>query len=451
MRKSATRHGTTIVSKLILLCDMLVVWGAAYAAAYWRFGDPSLHNSYATLVLATSLIMAGVSSAVYQSFRGGSWWAVFARAKLCWFAVSVLLMAWLVFSKSASDYSRLFIGTWMGIMLIGLLIERSSFMLVLRWLSKKGYRTRDVLLVGTGPMSAALSDRARLSAWSGYRISQIVNPHALEQVEDLADHYDFDEVWINLAAHDTELIPKVLHALRHSAADIRVVPDMLTYRIINHGITFIMGVPMLDISASSLGGINKIVKLVEDYILAMLILLLISPIMIAISIAVKATSPGPVFFKQRRHGWNGEEITVYKFRSMKVHQESDGHVSQATKGDSRITPLGAFLRRTSLDELPQFINVLQGRMSIVGPRPHAVEHNHHYKELIPRYMLRHKMKPGITGWAQVNGLRGETDTLDKMEARVDYDLHYLEHWSLFLDLKIVFFTIFKGFINKNAY
>lgn len=430
---------------------MLVVWIAAYGAAHWRFGGASLDNQYATLVLATSLIMAGVSSAVYQSFRGGSWLAVLARVKICWFTVSVLLMAWLVFSKTADDYSRVFIASWMGLILLGLLIERSLFMILLRYLSKKGYRTRDVLLVGTGPMSKALSDRVRLSAWSGYRIHQIVDAHELGQVEDLADHYDFDEVWINLAMQDTELIPKVLHALRHSAADIRVVPDMLTYRIINHGITFIMGVPMLDISASSLGGINKIVKLIEDYVLASLILLLISPIMIGIAIAVKVTSPGPVFFKQRRHGWGGEEITVYKFRSMKVHQENDGQVSQATKGDSRITPLGAFLRRTSLDELPQFINVLQGRMSIVGPRPHAVQHNHHYKELIPRYMLRHKMKPGITGWAQVNGLRGETDTLDKMEARVDYDLHYLEHWSLFLDLKIVFFTIFKGFINKNAY
>lgn len=141
---------------------------------------------------------------------------------------------------------------------------------------------------------------------------------------------------------------------------------------------------------------------------------------------------------------------VYKFRSMTVHQEHD-KVTQATKNDARITPIGAFLRRTSLDELPQFINVLQGRMSIVGPRPHAVQHNHYYKDLIPNYMLRHKMKPGITGWAQVNGLRGETDTIDKMKWRVEYDLHYLEHWSIWLDLRIVLLTVFKGFVHKNAY
>jgi len=193
------------------------------------------------------------------------------------------------------------------------------------------------------------------------------------------------------------------------------------------------------------------VKWFEDRIVASLILVLISPILLGVALAVKFTSKGPIIFKQKRHGWNGEEIEVYKFRSMYVHDESKGHVTQAKKGDSRITPLGAFLRRSSLDELPQFVNVLQGRMSIVGPRPHAVAHNMQYRELIPRYMLRHKVKPGITGWAQVNGLRGETDTVEKMEARVQADLFYIENWSLWFDLRIIFLTVFKGFFNTNAY
>lgn len=451
MRANATRNGSPLLSTLILLLDILAVWLSAFAAAQWRFGSEDLDGNYATLVLATSLMVAGCSSAVYKSFRGGSWLAVLGRVKLTWLVACGLLVAWLFFSKSADDYSRLFIGTWMVFMLLSLVLERSLVLLGMRWLSKKGYNTKDVLLVGTGPMSADLSKRVQRSAWSGYQISQIIDAHSLQEVEELAANNDFDEVWINLAANDTVLIPKVLHALRFSAADIRVVPDMLTYKIMNHGITFIMGVPMLDISASSLGGTNKLVKRIEDYLLASIILILISPLLVCIAIAVKLTSPGPVFFRQRRHGWNGEEIKVYKFRSMKVHQESKETITQAQKNDARFTAIGPFLRSTSLDELPQFINVLQGRMSIVGPRPHAVQHNHHYKELIPRYMLRHKMKPGITGWAQINGLRGETDTLDKMEARVDYDLHYLENWSLFLDLKIVFLTVFKGFINKNAY
>lgn len=451
MRANATRNGSQLLSTLIIALDILVVWMCAFTAAKWRFGAMDLDGPYLTLVLATSLMLAGTSSAVYKSFRGGSWLAMLGRINLIWLVACGLLVAWLFFSKSASDYSRLFMGTWMLLMLLGLILERSLVLLGMRWLSKKGYNTKDVLLVGTGPMSADLKKRAQHSSWSGYKVSQVVNAHALGLVEDLAEKYDFDEVWINLAAHDAELIPKVLFALRNSAADIRLIPDMLTYRIMNHGITFIMGVPMLDISASSLGGVNKLVKIAEDYLLASIILLLISPVLAVIALAVKQTSPGPVFFKQRRHGWNGEEIVVYKFRSMQMHQEASGNVTQAKKGDRRLTSIGAFLRRTSLDELPQFINVLQGRMSIVGPRPHALQHNHHYKELIPHYMLRHKMKPGITGWAQINGLRGETDTLGKMEARVNFDLHYLENWSLYLDLKIVFLTIFKGFINKNAY
>ncbi|MCW8886176.1 MAG: exopolysaccharide biosynthesis polyprenyl glycosylphosphotransferase, partial [Motiliproteus sp.] len=177
---------------------------------------------------------------------------------------------------------------------------------------------------------------------------------------------------------------------------------------------------------------------------------LISPLLLVIYLAIRSTSKGPAIFKQRRYGISGEEIKVYKFRSMTV-QDDGVEVKQASKGDFRITPIGAFLRRTSLDELPQFFNVLQGRMSIVGPRPHAVAHNEQYRTLIGGYMKRHLVKPGITGWAQVNGWRGETDTLNKMEKRVEYDLYYIENWSLWFDLKIILLTVFKGFVHKNAY
>ena len=179
-------------------------------------------------------------------------------------------------------------------------------------------------------------------------------------------------------------------------------------------------------------GFNRVVKEVEDRVLASLILLLISPIFLFIAIGVKLWSSGPVFFKQRRNGWGGKPIHVLKFRSMVVHHEATGTVTQASKQDARITPFGVFLRRTSLDELPQFINVLQGRMSVVGPRPHALAHNNEYVRQIPRYALRHKVKPGVTGWAQICGYRGETDTIDKMEGRVRHDIFYLENWSVWL-------------------
>jgi putative colanic acid biosynthesis UDP-glucose lipid carrier transferase len=189
---------------------------------------------------------------------------------------------------------------------------------------------------------------------------------------------------------------------------------------------------------------------VEDLALATIILVLTSPLLCWIAIKVKWSSPGPVIFKQKRYGINGKEIKVYKFRSMTT-QDDGSIIKQATKGDSRVTPFGAFIRRTSLDELPQFINVLQGKMSIVGPRPHAIAHNEQYRKLVPKYMQRHLVKPGITGWAQINGWRGETDTLEKMEKRVEFDLHYINNWSLWFDLRIIFLTIFKGFVDKNAY
>ena len=188
----------------------------------------------------------------------------------------------------------------------------------------------------------------------------------------------------------------------------------------------------------------------EDIVLSTIILTLITPIMLIVAFAIKLTSPGPVLFKQTRYGADGDEIKVWKFRSMTT-QDNGEHIQQATKGDPRITPFGAFMRKTSLDELPQFFNALSGSMSIVGPRPHAVAHNEEYREKIQGYMLRHKVKPGITGLAQINGFRGETDTLDKMEGRVHYDLKYIQTWSIGLDLKIIFLTIFKGFVNKNAY
>ena len=208
--------------------------------------------------------------------------------------------------------------------------------------------------------------------------------------------------------------------------------------------------PVIAVCETPFQGSSGILKRASDVLLASLILFSVIPLMIVIAIAVKLTSPGPVIFKQRRYGLNGEPIIIYKFRSMTVCEDGD-HVTQAKRNDSRITRIGAFLRRTSLDELPQFVNVLQGRMSIVGPRPHATAHNELYRTQIKGYMLRHIVKPGITGLAQVSGCRGETDTLDKMEMRIQYDLEYLRTWSLWLDLKIILRTFKVAFFTHDAY
>jgi putative colanic acid biosynthesis UDP-glucose lipid carrier transferase len=212
----------------------------------------------------------------------------------------------------------------------------------------------------------------------------------------------------------------------------------------------INGVPVIPLWEIPFSEIQYFLKRTVDIIVGSLALAMLSPIMIVIAIAIKLDSPGPVLFKQRRYGFNGQEILVYKFRSMTVAENEDT-VKQAQKNDPRVTKVGAVLRRTSLDELPQFINVLQGRMSIVGPRPHAVAHNEHYRRLISGYMLRHKVKPGITGWAQVHGFRGETDTIDKMKKRIEYDLDYMKRWSLSLDFEIILRTFLVWFQGTNAY
>jgi putative colanic acid biosynthesis UDP-glucose lipid carrier transferase len=245
-------------------------------------------------------------------------------------------------------------------------------------------------------------------------------------------------------------ILELLKSVQGTTASIFFVPDVFGISIIQGRLQDMNGVPVVGICETPFTGTNELVKRVSDLVLASLIVALISPLLLAIAVGVKLSSPGPVIFRQRRNGLDGGEIWVYKFRSM-LTQDNGTVVAQATKDDARVTPFGAFLRRTSLDELPQFFNVLQGRMSIVGPRPHAVAHNEMYRELIRAYMVRHKVRPGITGWAQINGLRGETETIDKMKARVEFDLEYLRNWSLGLDLQIIVRTIRVAFIDRKAY
>jgi putative colanic acid biosynthesis UDP-glucose lipid carrier transferase len=247
-------------------------------------------------------------------------------------------------------------------------------------------------------------------------------------------------IYISLPMASQPRILDLLDDMRDTTASIYVVPDFFVTDLIQGRIDMVCGMPVVAVCETPFRGADGLIKRVSDIVLSVLILLLISPLFIAISLAVKITSPGPVIFKQRRYGLDGAEILVYKFRSMTVCEDGES-IRQAQKGDNRITPLGAFLRRTSLDELPQFLNVLQGRMSIVGPRPHAVAHNELYRKIIKGYMVRHKVRPGITGWAQVNGFRGETETVDKMRSRVEYDLDYLRNWSLRLDLYIIMKTV----------
>lgn len=256
-----------------------------------------------------------------------------------------------------------------------------------------------------------------------------------------------DQIYIALPMASQPRILALLDQLKDTTASIYFVPDIFVTDLIQGRIEHVGGMPVVAVCESPFIGGNGIIKRLEDIILSSLILLMITPVLLACALAVRLSSPGPIIFKQRRYGLDGKEVLVYKFRSM-TSTDNGAVVKQATKNDARVTKVGAFMRRTSLDELPQFINVLQGRMSIVGPRPHAVAHNEQYRKLIKGYMVRHKVKPGITGWAQVNGARGETDTLEKMERRIHLDLYYLRHWSLKLDLNIILRT--AGLMAKDS-
>ncbi|HEX6530885.1 MAG TPA: undecaprenyl-phosphate glucose phosphotransferase [Burkholderiales bacterium] len=276
------------------------------------------------------------------------------------------------------------------------------------------------------------------------------NLGALSRLADYARTQRVDVIYIALPMASQPRILKLLEDLRDTTASIYFVPDIFVSDLIQARVDSIGGIPVVAVCETPFYGFNGFIKRASDILLSLAILVLISPLMLAIALGVKLSSPGPILFKQRRYGVDGRKIVVYKFRTMTVAEDGDV-VRQATRNDSRITKFGAFLRRTSLDELPQFVNVLQGRMSVVGPRPHAVAHNEMYRKLIRGYMIRHKVRPGITGLAQVHGMRGETDTVEKMKARIDYDLQYLRNWSLLLDLQIVLKTIVVVLGRQNAY
>ena len=276
------------------------------------------------------------------------------------------------------------------------------------------------------------------------------NLGALGRLADYARTQRVDVIYIALPMASQPRILRLLEDLRDTTASIYFVPDIFVFDLIQARVDSIGNLPLVAVCESPFYGFSGLVKRVSDLLIASGVLLVISPLMLAIAAGIKLSSPGPVLFKQRRYGLDGRKIVVYKFRSMTVAEDGDV-VRQATRNDSRITRFGAFLRRTSLDELPQFINVLQGRMSVVGPRPHAVAHNEQYRKLIRGYMIRHKVRPGITGLAQVNGWRGETETIEKMKGRIEYDLHYLRNWSLLLDLQIILRTVIVVLRKQNAY
>ncbi len=399
---------------------------------------------------------------LYRSWRIATVGQELAQLGLSWCGSVVGLLAVFFVLQPHSGFHRLVILEWWLLVPVVLALWRTSFRSVLRTARRYGRNSRRVAIVGANELGARLAKTVGNGAWMGLRLVGFFDDRAARKhtgislsgnTEDLfsmAREGRVDILYITLPLRAEARVNAMIERLADTTVSVYLVPDFFVFDLL-HARWLNMGeFPVVSVYESPFYGVEGWVKRCEDLLLCCAILLVVAVPMLLITAGVKLSSPGPVLYRQRRYGINGQEIQVLKFRTMTVCEDDDG-VRQATRCDARITRLGALLRRTSLDELPQLFNVLRGDMSVIGPRPHAVVHNEQYRRLIKGYMLRHKVKPGITGWAQVNGWRGETDTLEKMRKRVEYDLDYIRNWSLMLDFKIFYLTLFHGFVGENAY
>jgi putative colanic acid biosynthesis UDP-glucose lipid carrier transferase len=426
----------------------------------------SLHNTAAAVAVVVFYLVGQVQG-LYRPWRAEPIKAEFTRVWLSWgFSVPLLLLLGFI-TKTSEVYSRVVVLTWFVCAPTTVSTWRVALRLFLQEMRARGHNTRTVAIAGASSLGENLALNIQRSPWMGMRlvgfyddrhVSRLhpMDPAAGEVKGDLdrlvAQTKDgqIDVVYIALPLRAEPRINSIIRRLQDTTASVYLAYDFGGFDVLRAQWGQVGGVPVMSVVENPFHGVEGVTKRLEDLVLGSLIMAIIAIPMLVIAAAVKLTSPGPVLFRQRRYGLNGEEIIVFKFRSMTV-MEDGAVVRQATRDDNRVTKIGALLRRTSLDELPQFIQVLTGQMSIVGPRPHAVVHNEQYRALIQGYMLRHKVKPGITGWAQINGWRGETDTLEKMEKRVEYDLAYIRDWALWMDLKIIVMTVLGVFRGKNAY
>ena len=426
-----------------------------------RFGDSQISSgSYTSALVVGALLVLIIHPVfgIYRSWRGSLRLGLIAKLVAAYMMVGAAITTLLFFTQSGGIFSRLWLAYWIvGAAVASISVRLVAYPLLSR-IRSHGRNRRQVLLIGDAHSCATALHHLKAERTAGFDPGRLIliggdpafemqgiayEPYARGK---LIEHHE-DEVWICLPLSQGETVKEIQSALSLSTANVRYMPDMRDFRLINHAISDVAGLYLLDLSCTPMTGFNTLVKAVEDRVISALILLLISPILISVAIGVRLSSPGPIFYRQERVSWNGKPFMMLKFRSMPVDVEKNGVQWGGAGSAKKTTPFGAFIRRTSLDELPQFINVLKGDMSIVGPRPERTVFVDQFKHEIPGYMQKHMVKAGITGWAQINGWRGDTD----LQRRIECDLWYIENWSLWLDLKIIFLTVFKGFVNPNAY
>lgn len=448
--------GCTVIALLLL------------SAWYWQVEVQDNHVFLGTITFLLVLLFFH-SAKLYRPWRGRNFMGLVRQVCLAWLAIVCILTLLAYFTKTGINFSRRVILTWIFFTPFFLIILRLIVYQVLHWARARGRNSRTIVIAGAGELGQRLARNAITTrslglnllgffddALVGQLISLKPGTHGFSVLGTLDEMIDFiqahkvDMVYLALPMRAEDRLGEIIDKLQDTTASVYFAPDIFMFSLLNANLTDLRGIPLISLWETPFFGVYGWLKRVEDLILGCLILILVSPLLLIIALGVKLTSPGSVLFKQKRYGLDGKEIQVYKFRTMTVCEDG-AVVTQACPNDQRVTPFGKFLRRTSLDELPQFFNVIKGNMSIVGPRPHAVAHNEYYRSRIPGYMLRHKIRPGITGLAQINGCRGQTEALEDMGKRIEYDLEYFKLWSVWVDLKIIFKTMFLIVTDNQAY
>jgi putative colanic acid biosynthesis UDP-glucose lipid carrier transferase len=459
----SAKENASLLALFLRLIDSVIIIASGMLCFYLL--EPIKHfpsyTGYLSEKYLTVIVLGFIFSAwwfpafnLYQSWRGSNISTEIRALLLGWSCSLLGVLAFIFFTKTATDFSR----HWLFLWFTSSFILLSLLRVTLRWLLKKvrnnGYNLRSIVLVGGGNLSQQVAKKIQKASWMGLKIQGVFADTLttnqdlptlgnINQVLAYINKNNIDQVWITLPLKEMEQIEQLCKQLHSTVVDVKLVPDIASLRLLNYSTTQLDGMPIINMSVSPMSNTNRLLKWIEDKVLSLLILLIISPLLCIIALAVKLTSPGPIFYKQERIGSNGKKFQMLKFRSMPV--ESDNNLEWGQANKKQKTMIGTFLRKTSLDELPQFINVLKGDMSIVGPRPERTVFVNKFKHEIDSYMQKHLVHAGITGWAQANGWRGDTC----LKTRIDYDLFYVENWSLWFDLKIIWMTLFKGFNNGD--
>ena len=464
MKRSILKSNAPLFDLLMRFVDPLITIGAGIVAHRIYLDSWEAPDRYVVALLFMGVMTLALFPlmGLYGSRRGIT---AFEEVRQIFRVVLVLGAIWLAFvffSKSGAEFSRVWSAYWVGLTLAGHLAFRSALRLVLRQLRRRGHNLRHVVIVGAGKLGTTVAERLRAAPWAGFAIHGFYDDNAalvgqrpaglpvLGTIDRLLADLDaeaIDQVWIALPLRAEQRIRVIIGALQQTSVQVRFVPDIYNFNLLHHSVSEIEGLPVINLTDSPLDGTGFVAKSLEDFVLASLFTLVAAPVLLGLAIGVKLSSPGPVLYRQERVTWNGQRFHMLKFRSMPVGAESGSGPVWATAGEQRATRFGAFLRRYSLDELPQLLNVLRGEMSIVGPRPERPEFVARFKRDIPGYMQKHLVKAGITGWAQVNDLRGDTD----LAQRIQYDLYYIEHWSIWFDLRIIGLTLLHILRSEHAY